>query len=169
MSTDPNLIAPLNSIHQFQTKTLEGKDFDMATLKGKKVLIVNTASHCGLTYQYRDLQALYDAYKDKNFILIGFPSNSFKNQESGNSKEIREFCEVHYGVTFPLMEKVEVTGNNMHPIYKWLTQKKLNGVKNTSVRWNFQKYLINEKGELVDYVNPWRSPKCRKIIKWLNK
>ena len=158
-----------NSIHQFKAKTLDGLDFDLATLKGKKVLFVNTASHCGFTYQYTKLQELYDSYKDKNFTILAFPSNSFKNQESGNSDEIKEFCKVHYGVSFQLMEKIEVSGNHIHPVYKWLTDKNLNGVKNSRVIWNFQKYLINEKGELVDYLYSFRLPNCRKITKWLDK
>jgi len=157
-----------SSIHQFKTKTLTGEDFDMASLKGKKVLIVNTASKCGLTPQYKELQALYNDYKDKNFIIIGFPANNFLKQEPGTNEEIKDFCERNYGVTFPMMSKVSVKGDDIDPIFQWLTKKEKNGVMDITITWNFQKFLINEKGELVDFVAPKESPLSEKIVNWIN-
>ena len=157
------------TIYDFKVDGLSGGSIDFSKFKGKKILVVNTASECGLTPQYKQLEELYEAYKDKNFVIVGFPSNSFKRQEKGSNSEIKAFCERNYGVTFLMMEKINVKGDTINPIYNWLTHKKLNGVKNSRVKWNFQKYMINENGELVNYVNPWRSPKCRKIKKWLNK
>lgn len=152
------------SVHQFKVKTLEGKDFDFASLNGKKVMIVNTASECGYTPQYKDLQALYDKYKDKNFTIIGFPCNDFGGQEPGNSEEIRGFCTKNFGVTFPLMEKVSVT---TAPIYLWLKSKDLNGVEESKVTWNFNKYLIDEKGHLVRHVGTKVNPMDDEITKWV--
>ena len=157
-----------NSIYQFKTKTITGEEFDMASLKGKKVLIVNTASKCGFTPQYKELQTLYKDYKDKNFIIIGFPANNFSNQEPGTNEEIKAFCEKNFGVTFPMMSKISVKGIDIDPIFAWLTEKKKNGVMEIDVKWNFQKFLINEKGELVDFVLPSESPLSDKIINWIN-
>lgn len=158
-----------SSIHQFKAKTIDGTEFDMASLKGKKVLIVNTASACGLTPQYKKLEELFNTYKDRNFVVIGFPANDFKEQEKGSNSDIKSFCQKNYNVTFLMMEKIHVKGDSINPIFEWLTQKKLNGVMNSHVKWNFQKYLINENGELVTYLNPWRSPMCRKIRKWIER
>jgi glutathione peroxidase len=158
---------PSSSIHQFKCTTLTGKEFNFEALTGKKILIVNTASKCGLTPQYKELQALHEEYKDKGLVIIGFPCNDFAKQEPGGNKEIESFCEINYGVTFLMMEKISVKGDSIHPIYAWLTSKLKNGVMNSTVKWNFQKYLLNEKGELVDVVTPWKSPKCKKILRWL--
>ena len=158
---------PTSSIHQFKTKTLEGLDFDMASLKGKKVLIVNTASKCGFTPQYKELENLYQKYKDKNFVIIGFPCNQFGGQEPGTSSEIHDFCTKNYGVTFLMMEKVNVKGDSICDIYKWLTNKSQNGVMSSSVKWNFQKYMIDENGFLVDYVLSFKSPLNSKITNWI--
>ncbi|WP_317897474.1 glutathione peroxidase [Aurantibacillus circumpalustris] len=157
-----------SSIHQFKANSIEGKIIDLASFKGKKLLIVNTASECGFTPQFKELQKLYDTYKDKNFTIIGFPSNDFGKQDPGNNSEIKSFCERNYGVTFLMMEKIEVKGDNMHPIYRWLTSKSENGVMNSKVRWNFQKYMVDENGYLVDVVSPPKSPNCKKILKWLD-
>ena len=157
-----------NTIYKFKTKTITGEDFDMASLKGKKVLIVNTASKCGFTPQYKELQSLYSEYKDNNFVIIGFPANNFSNQEPGTNEEIKDFCEKNFGVTFPMMSKISVKGANIDPIFAWLTEKGKNNVMDIDVKWNFQKFLINEKGELVDYVLPKESPLCDKIINWIN-
>ncbi len=151
----------------FKTETLEGKEFDLASLKGKKVLVVNTASKCGNTPQYADLEKLYNEYKDKNFVIIGFPANNFLKQEPGTNKEIREFCTKNYGVTFPMMHKISVKGDDMDPIYKWLTQKSENGVMDADVTWNFQKFMIDENGHLVDYLKPKEKPYNDKLISWL--
>ncbi len=158
---------PKPSIHTFKVKTIEGQDFDMATLKGKKVLIVNTASECGLTPQYKQLEEVFEKYKDKNFTIIGFPANNFGSQEPGSNTEIKAFCTKNYGVTFQMMEKVSVKGDDMCELYKWLTQKEKNGVASSSVKWNFQKYMIDEEGHLVDSVSPTKKPNCDKIINWI--
>lgn len=158
---------PKGSIHSFVVKNLQGNDFDFSTLKGKKILIVNTASKCGLTPQYEKLQLLYDKYKSDNFEIIGFPANNFLWQEPGNSKDIQEFCSINYGVTFPIMEKISVKGRNMHPVYKFLTQKSENGVADSKVKWNFQKYLLNENGEVEKVILPKIEPDDESIITWI--
>lgn len=160
-------VSAQKTLHSFKTKTIDGKEFDLASLKGKKVLVVNTASKCGNTPQYKDLEALYEKYKDRNFVIIGFPANNFMGQEPGTNKEIKEFCELNYGVTFPMMSKISVKGDNQDPIYKWLTQKSENGKMDAAVTWNFQKFLIDENGNLVDVVNPKGSPMSDKIVKWI--
>jgi len=161
--------AQTKSLYDFKVTDIDGKEFDMSTLKGKKVLIVNVASKCGLTPQYEQLQPLYNLYKDQKFVIIGFPSNDFKGQEPGSNEEIKEFCATTYGVTFPMMSKVEVTGNNKAPIYKWLTEKSENGKMDAEVQWNFQKFMIDENGQLVDFVPPRESPMSDKIIKWIEE
>ena len=158
-----------SSFYDFKVKDIEGNDFDMASLKGKKVLVVNTASKCGLTPQYEALQALYDQYGGEHFTIIGFPANNFLGQEPGSNKEIIEFCQKNYGVKFPMMSKISVKGNNMAPIYQWLTQKEKNGVMDSEVGWNFQKYMIDEKGQLVDFASPKTKPDDPKIISWIQK
>lgn len=152
------------SIHQFKVKTLEGKEFDMASLKGKKVMVVNTASECGYTPQYKDLEALYEKYKDKNFTIIGFPCNDFGGQEPGTASDIRGFCTKNYGVTFPLMEKITIAGS---PVYKWLTHKDENGVTDATVKWNFNKFLLDENGHLVKYYPSGTKPMDEEITKWI--
>ena len=159
--------AQTNSVHQFKVKDIYGHEFDMSTLKGKKVLIVNTASKCGLTPQYEQLQELYDTYKDTGFTIIGFPANDFNNQEPGSNAEIEAFCTENYGVTFKMMDKISTKGEEQAPIYEWLTQKSKNGVKDSEVSWNFQKYLIDEDGKLVDFVEPKKSPMSDEIVAWI--
>lgn len=155
------------SIYTFKVEDLEGKEFDFASLKGKKIMVVNTASKCGLTPQYKDLQALYEEYKDKGLVIIGFPANDFMKQEPGSNEEIGAFCEKNYGVTFPMMSKISVKGKEMHPLYQFLTQKAQNGLQDSDVEWNFQKYLLNEKGELEKVISPRTSPKDQEILNWL--
>lgn len=155
------------SFYDFSVKTLDGAAFNFSSLKGKKVMIVNTASQCGFTPQYEQLESLYKKYKDKNFVIIGFPANNFGGQEPGTNSEIRQFCTKNYGVTFPMMEKISVKGDDMHPVYQWLTKKSENGKLDCSVRWNFEKFLINEKGELVENLNSMTSPSSDKIVSWL--
>lgn len=157
------------TIYSFKVKDLSGNEFDFASLKGKKILIVNTASKCGLTPQYKDLEAIYEKYKEKNFVIIGFPANNFASQEPGTSKEISEFCQLNYGVTFPMMEKVSVKGDDMSEVYKFLTQKSKNGLQDSEVEWNFQKYLINEKGELEKVIAPRVLPTDASIVDWITK
>ena len=146
-----------------------GKDFDFASLKGKKILIVNTASECGLTPQYKDLESIYEKYKDKNFVIVGFPANNFNSQEPGNNAQIAKFCQLNYGVTFPMMSKISVKGNDMNEVYKFLTQKSKNGLQDSEVEWNFQKYLINEKGELEKVLSPRVLPTDVAIVGWINE
>ena len=159
--------AQSNSIHQFKVKDINGEMLDMSSLKGKKVLIVNTASKCGFTPQFEQLQELYDKYKDTGFTILGFPANDFKNQEPGSLAEIKEFCTQNYGVTFQMMDKVSTKGEDQSPIYEWLTQKTKNGVKDSEVSWNFQKYLIDEDGQLVDFLAPKESPMSKKVVDWI--
>ena len=157
------------TIYQFKVTDLYGKVFDFATLKGKKILIVNTASECGLTPQYKDLEAIYKKYKDLNFVIIGFPANNFGSQEPGSNAEIAKFCEMNYGVTFPMMEKISVKGKDMHELYQFLTQKSKNGLQDSDVEWNFQKYLINEQGHLEKVVSPRVLPTDAEIVGWINQ
>lgn len=161
------LTAQNEGFYSFKVKTLEGEDFDMASLKGKKVMVVNTASKCGYTPQYKDLQELYEQFSPK-LVIIGFPANNFGNQEPGTELEIRQFCTEKYNVTFPMMEKISVRGKDMHPLYQWLTSKEKNGVMDSQVKWNFQKYLIDEEGNLVDVLYSKEKPGSDKVIEWLN-
>jgi glutathione peroxidase len=156
-----------STIYQFKVTDLSGKEFDFASLKGKKVMIVNTASKCGLTPQYKDLEAIYKEYKDKGFVIVGFPANNFAAQEPGTNKEIAEFCELNYGVTFPMMDKISVKGDDMAPIYHFLTEKSKNNLQDSEVEWNFQKYLINENGELVKVIGPRTLPTDPEIVNWI--
>lgn len=156
------------TIYQFKVTDLYGNEFDFASLKGKKILIVNTASECGLTPQYKDLEAIYGKYKDKNFVIIGFPANNFGAQEPGSNEQIATFCQKNYGVTFPMMGKISVKGNDKHELYKFLTEKSKNGLQDSEVEWNFQKYLINEQGELVKVLSPRVLPTDNEIVGWIN-
>ena len=157
------------TIYQFSVNTIDGKTFDMSELKGKKVMIVNTASKCGLTPQYKDLQALYEKYGSKNFVIVGFPANDFMKQEPGSDDEIAVFCEKNYGVSFPMMSKITVKGAEIHPLYKFLTSKSLNNHSDNEVSWNFQKYLINEDGTLAEVISPRTSPMDPAVIEWIEK
>ena len=155
------------SFYDFKVKDIDGNDFDLSTLKGKKVLVVNTASKCGNTPQYEQLQALNEKYGDKKFVIVGFPANNFGQQEPGTNAEIEEFCTKNYGVTFPMMSKISVKGSDMNPLYKWLTTKNENGVLDSEVTWNFQKYLIDENGKLVKTVAPKVKPDDEQIVSWI--
>ena len=155
------------TLHDFTVTTLEGEEFELAQLKGKKVLIVNTASKCGFTPQYEDLQKLYEEYGEDDFVIVGFPANDFLRREPHTNKKIREFCTSNYGVTFPMMAKISVKGKDIHPLYQWLTMKELNGKEDSSVSWNFQKYLVDEEGKLVGTLPPRTKPYSEKIISWI--
>ena len=155
------------NLYEIALNTLHGGVFDWSSCKGKKILIVNTASECGFTKQYEDLQKLYELYGDK-LQVIGVPCNQFGKQEPGDSEEIQEFCKLNFGVSFPLTEKMEVKGSNQHVLYKWLTNKDYNGKKSSSVKWNFQKYLIDENGDLIDFYYSLTKPMSKKIIKHLD-
>ncbi len=149
-ATDP-------TIYQFTMQSIEGEDVSLEQYKGKVVLIVNVASKCGLTPQYKDLQALYDQKADKGLVILGFPANNFAGQEPGSDDEIATFCEKNYGVTFPMFSKISVKGDDMHPLYQFLTQKEMNGVSDSKVKWNFQKYLVSKDGKLVEVISPTTS------------
>jgi len=155
--------AQKTNFHSFKTKTIDGADFNLASLKGKKVLVVNTASKCGLTPQYKDLQELYAKYGGDKFVIIGFPANNFLSQEPGSNADIKQFCKEEYKVTFPMMQKISVKGDDMDPIYKWLTTKALNGKMDAEVSWNFQKFMIDENGNFVDMASPRTKPNDEKI------
>jgi len=157
------------SFYNFTVYDVDSNKFELSQLKGKKVLIVNVASKCMYTKQYPNLEKLYQTYKDSNFVIIGFPANNFLKQEPGTNDEIKEFCTLNYGVTFPIMAKISVKGKDIHPLYKWLTSKEQNGVENSKVKWNFQKYMINEDGSLYGYVKPGKKPFTEKIIDWITK
>jgi glutathione peroxidase len=155
------------TIYQFNVQDLSGNAYDFAALKGKKIMIVNTASECGLTPQYEQLQAVYEKYKDQNFVIVGFPANNFGSQEPGSNAQIASFCQKNYGVTFPMMAKISVEGNDQHPVYQFLTQKAKNGLEDSEVQWNFQKYLIHENGELAKVISPRVLPTDSEIINWI--
>lgn len=151
---------------KFTISSLEGKTIDFSEFKGKKILLVNTASKCGFTSQYKEMQELHEKYKDK-LVVIGFPCNQFGEQEPGTEAEIGEFCERNYGVQFLITEKIDVKGSNQHPIFAWLTDKEKNGVKSSTVKWNFQKYLLDENGQYIDYFYSITSPMSSKITDYL--
>ncbi|HNQ28430.1 MAG TPA: glutathione peroxidase [Aquaticitalea sp.] len=155
------------SIYQFTVKNIEGDDFNFKDLAGKKIMVVNTASKCGLTPQYEQLEEVYKHYKNDNFTIIGFPANNFLGQEPGTNEEIAIFCQRNYGVTFPMMGKISVKGDDMHDLYRFLTQKSKNGVADSEVEWNFQKYLLNERGELEMIISPKTLPNDEKILNWI--
>jgi len=161
-------VSSQDSFHDFIVKDIEGEDFPLSQLEGKKVLVVNTASKCGLTPQYEDLESLYRKFKEDGFVIIGFPSNDFASQEPGTNQEIATFCTEKFDVTFPMMGKIAVKGEKQHPLYGWLTQKEANGLENSKVSWNFQKYMIDENGALLGHVPPRKKPDCEKIVSWLN-
>ena len=152
ISTVQNMDKPsansITSIHQFSVKALDGSMINMADYKGKKLLIVNTASECGYTPQYKDLETLYEKYKDR-LVIIGFPANDFGAQEPGTNAEIKSFCQKNYGVTFPMAEKITVKGDNTAPVYQWLTHKEQNGVLDAEIKWNFNKFLLDENGHMI--------------------
>ncbi len=161
------LNAQINSFYDFRAEDIDGKLVELSAFKGKKVMVVNVASKCGLTPQYKQLQELYEKYGGKDFEIVAFPANNFMEQEPGSNSEIKSFCSSNYGVSFTMMSKISVKGDDMHPVYKWLTQKSKNGVLDSGVSWNFQKYLIDEQGRLVEMVPPRTSPLDEKITAWI--
>lgn len=154
------------TIHSFKVKSIEGKTIDFSQFKGKKILVVNTASKCGYTPQYEALQKVYDQYKDK-LVIVGFPANNFGAQEPGADSEIQEFCKARFGVTFPLASKVSVKGDDTAPIYKWLTSKAENGVLDATITWNFNKFLLDENGKMIAYFPSKVTPDSEEILKYL--
>jgi glutathione peroxidase len=155
------------SFYDLKAEAINGEPFDFASLKGKKVLVVNTASKCGFTPQYKELEQLYKTYGGDKFVIVGFPANNFMGQEPGSNEDIQQFCQLNYGVTFPMMSKISVKGSDMDPVYQWLTSKSQNGMLDSKVSWNFQKYMIDENGNLVGFAEPKESPMSDKIVNWV--
>ena len=156
----------MKTIYDYKVESLDGKEINFADFKGKKILIVNTASECGFTPQYADLETLSKDYKDK-LVVVGFPANNFGGQEPGSNAEIGAFCQKNYGVTFPMAAKVSVKGDDTAPIFKYLTEKDLNGVKNTTILWNFTKFLLDENGKLIETFISTTKPTSESITKYL--
>jgi glutathione peroxidase len=159
--------AAVTSIYDFKVPGLDGNTIDLSKYKGKKILIVNTASKCGFTPQYEDLQKLYDAYKDK-LVIVGFPANNFGAQEPGTNSEIKEFCKKNYGVSFPMAEKVSVKGDDIHPLFKYLVAEAAKMGVDDPIKWNFTKFLVDEKGKLIAVFPSKVKPMSEEITKYLN-
>ena len=154
------------SIHQFIVPSIDGGTINFADFKGKKILVVNTASKCGFTYQYEGLEKLYQTYKDK-LVIVGFPCNQFLAQDPGTNETINNFCKKNYGVTFPMAAKIHVRGKDKAPIYEWLCNKKENGVLDATISWNFNKFILDENGKLLEHFGSTTKPDSDKILKWL--
>lgn len=165
----PKLDSPPQSIHEFTMKDIDGNEVKLETFKGKVILIVNTASKCGLTPQYEGLQALYDKYKERGFVVLGFPANNFRGQEPGTDKEIKEFCTINYKVTFPMFSKISVLGEDKHPFYKFLTEKETNPEFAGEITWNFEKFLADRNGKIIARFSPRIKPDDEKIIQAIEK
>jgi glutathione peroxidase len=169
-SSTPAENAPVKSpqaFYTFKVKSLDGETIDFSKYKGKKVMVVNVASKCGFTPQYGELEELHEKYGDK-VVILGFPANNFGGQEPGSNGEIAEFCKKNYGVKFQMFEKISVTGDDQHPLYQWLSKKELNGWNDQAPKWNFTKYLINEKGELVKHFPSAIKPLSKEVIDAIN-
>jgi glutathione peroxidase len=165
--SNPSTTMPASSFHALEAIDINGNTVSMSSFAGKKVMVVNTASECGFTPQYKQLQELHEAYKDKGLVILGFPCNDFGGQEPGTGDEIEAFCQKNYGVTFPLMAKVSIKGDAPHPVYRWLTNKSENGVMDASVKWNFHKFLIDEQGHLVKALGSGIGPFDEEVVGWL--
>jgi glutathione peroxidase len=163
---DKNDIKP---IYQFKVIDINQDTFDFASLMGKKIMVVNTASKCMFSPQYKELQELYETYKDSGLVVVAFPCNDFANREPKGNKSISKFCEKKYGVSFPLMAKISVKGEEQIPLYRYLTTKSLNGFSDNKVEWNFQKYLIGEEGYLEKIIPPLKNPKCAEVMEWIGE
>ena len=156
----------MSSIHNFKIESLEGKTIDFSDFKGKKIMLVNVASECGLTPQYQQLQELYETHSDK-VVIVGCPANNFGAQEPGSNEQIKEFCTVRYGVSFPMTAKISVKGEDVHELYQFVTKKELNGFEDSEVKWNFQKYIFNEEGKLIKVIAPTVSPIDEEVLEIL--
>ena len=163
------LIGQSQSFYEFTVSDIDGNEFSFEQLKGKKVMVVNVASKCGYTSQYEQLQSVYETYGGDNFTIIAFPANNFMGQEPGSDEDIKAFCSENYGVTFHVMSKISVKGKDISEVYQWLTLKDLNGIEDSSVKWNFQKYLISDEGTLVKVIKPKTKPDDPEIINWIEK
>lgn len=157
------------SLHQFKVKNLQGKEVDLADYKGKVVMVVNTATQCGFTPQLKDLEVLYKEFHTKGFEILAFPSNDFQNQEPREGEAITEFCEINYGVTFPMMEKVHVKGPETNKVFQFLSDKQQNGVLSSIPKWNFHKYLVDKDGKVVDYFYTFTSPTASRVKSAIEK
>ena len=153
---------PSVSFYSLSAINNKGETINFNQYKNKKILIVNTASECGYTPQYKELQALYEKFKDK-LVVVGFPANNFGGQEPGSNSEIKSFCELNYGVKFPMAAKISVSGDDMSPVYKWLTSKELNGVLDAEIKWNFNKFLLDENGHMIEYFPSKTTPMSEAI------
>lgn len=169
ISMSVSAYAQNRKFYDFTVQTIEGKTISLSEFKGKKVLVVNVASKCGLTPQYKQLQELYDRYGKAGFVVVGFPANNFGQQEPGTNPEIQEFCTLNYGVSFPMMAKISVKGDDIAPLYRWLTQKSANGKQDAEVSWNFQKFLIDENGDWAGVFEPKTIPTAPEIIRWIEQ
>lgn len=167
--SSPAMSQTKQSFYQFRMNLINGKSFDFADLKGKKVLLVNTATYCGNTPQYAELEKLYKEFGGEKFVILGFPANNFGAQEPGSNEEIATFCSKNFGVSFPMFEKISVKGEDCAALYQWLTKKDLNGVSDAEVSWNFQKFMIDEQGQWVGSVKASASPYSAEILGWLKK
>lgn len=159
----------MKNVYDISVNEIGGKSKDLADYKGKVLLIVNTASKCGFTPQFEDLEALYQDYKDKDFEILGFPSNQFQDQEPLEGEALNEFCQINYGVTFKIFDKVDVKGEHAAPLFQYLSNKDLNGNVNSTPKWNFHKFLVNKKGEVVDYFYTITNPNSKKVRKAIDK
>jgi glutathione peroxidase len=159
----------MESVHDAVVKEIGGKEKALSQYRGKVLLIVNTASKCGFTPQFKDLEALYQEYKDKDFEILGFPSNQFQNQEPLEGEQLSEFCELNYGVTFKMFDKIDVKGESADPLFQYLSNKDLNGQVNSTPKWNFHKYLVNKEGKVVDYFYTFTNPNSGKVRKAIDK
>lgn len=164
LNPSPTTLPKEKSIYEFTMKDIDGNDVKLDAYKGKVILIVNTASKCGLTPQYEGLQALYDKYKDKNFVILGFPANNFMEQEPGTEKEIKEFCTLKYKVTFPMFSKISVKGTDQHPFYTFLTNKESNPGYEGDITWNFEKFIADKNGKIIARFSPKTKPDDTKLI-----
>ena len=161
------VFAQKKTLYDFAASTIDGDAYNFADLKGKKVLIVNIATECSLAPQLNKLQELYEEFGGDDFEIIAFPCNDFGRQEPGNNTEIKEKCNNEYKVTFQVMEKIKIKGDSIHPVFQWLTSSEENGKLDAKVTWNYQKFMIDENGEVVDAVAPIISPRCNRIVEWL--
>ena len=159
----------IKPIYQFKVVDINNDTFDFATLKGKKIIVVNTASKCMFSPQYKELQELYEIYKDSGLVIVAFPCNDFANREPHGNRSIKKFCEKNYGVSFPLMAKISVKGVEQIALYEYLAKKSLNGFSDNKVEWNFQKYLIGEEGYLEKIIPPRKNPKCDEVMEWIGE
>jgi glutathione peroxidase len=163
----PVSLENVKTMFDYSATDIDGNEVSLSAYKGKKVMIVNVASKCGYTSQYKDLQRLWETYGPDNFVILGFPSNQFMGQEPGSDSDIKAFCSANYGVTFPMFSKIEVKGKGRHPLYQWLTDKSLNGVENSEVAWNFNKYLIDEEGRYVRHLKSGVAPFDEEVVSWI--